>query len=178
MTMKITQANLCSELAELGKSQPLFVIMIGAPGSGKSTFLSSLKNHMPFVIASTDDQIEAHAAINGLTYSQAFEQISFKTLKQRMKLMLFEAVSQSKHVFIDQTNMSRKSRSEKLKLAVFRHVKIAVDFEVPSEVVLERLKARELATGKVIPKSVFYSMMKAYEAPTCDEGFNRVYTVC
>jgi adenylate kinase family enzyme len=175
--MKITHSNLRTELIELGKSQPLFVILVGAPGSGKSTLLGALKAHMPLVIGSTDDQIEEHAAEHGLTYSQAFERINFKTLKKRMELTMTEAVARSQHVFVDQTNMTRKSRSGKLKLAGDKHLKLAVDFDVPDKVLIERIKVRGIETGKVIPPGIFFSMMKTYEAPSRDEGFDRVYTV-
>lgn len=175
--MKVTHAQLRAELIELASTQPLFVVLIGPPASGKSTFLNALKAHMPLVIASTDDQIDAYAVEHKLTYSQAFDKINFKHLKKAMDQTMVDAVSSGKHVFVDQTNMSRKSRSGKLKLASEAYLKIAIDFDVPDKVLLERLDARAAATGKLIPRGIFFSMMKSYEAPTRDEGFNKLYTV-
>lgn len=166
-----------SILVQHSKVQPLFIMLIGAPGSGKSTFLNGLKKQIPIVVASTDDQIDEHAANNGLTYSQAFDQINFKTLKQRMEQAIVDARDAGKHIAVDQTNMHRKSRSGKLKMAGPGYLKIALDFDVPDKTLLERIDARAEATGKNIPRHVVFSMLKSYEAPSKTEGFDHVYKI-
>lgn len=171
-------AQAVNRILELNSS-PLFIILIGAPGSGKSTFIAGLKPHMSLTVGSTDDLIDEYAAKHKLTYTEAFGKLNFKGLKVRMEQEVKEAVSKGRHVVIDQTNMHRKSRSGKLAMAAANSafVKVAVDFDVQEKVLLERLDARAAATGKVIPRNVLYSMLKSYEAPTKVEGFDVVLKV-
>jgi hypothetical protein len=39
------------------------------------------------------------------------------------------------------------------------------------------LDARAKATGKSIPRSIVFSMLKGHQAPTRDEGFDYVFTL-
>lgn len=171
---KLNFTLLSKQLVELSLNGPLLIMLIGAPGTGKSTFIGKLLEQLKLVVASTDDQIDAYAASKGITYSQAFKQINFKTLKKQMEQDILSAVRIDKSVIIDQTNIHRKSRKDKLAMAP-RYQKVAVVFDVPEQQLLERLNAREAATGKAIPKFVLYSMLKAYEAPTRDEGFDECF---
>jgi predicted kinase len=69
----------------------------------------------------------------------------------------------------DQTNTSRKSRAKKL-LQLSEYNKIAVFFETPPDVVLDkRLASRP---GKEIPDYVMRTMKENLEYPTLEEGFD------
>lgn len=169
---KLNTTLLINQLNELALQGPLFIIMIGAPGSGKSTFIKALGQTLKFTVGSTDDQIDAYAEKHGITYSQAFTRINFKHLKKQMMEDINAAARVDRSVVIDQTNMGRKQRKDKLALAGPNHVKVAIVFEVPEKELFERLEKREAATGKGVPKVAVYSMLKNYEAPTRDEGFD------
>lgn len=173
---KLNQTLLIKQLISIAADlQPLYIILIGAPGSGKSTFIKALSEHLKLTIGSTDDQVDDYAFNHGITYSQAMQKINFKHLKRNMEAHVLDAVKRGLHVVIDQTNMNKKSRREKLEWASTRHVKVAVSFDVDVKVLLERIEKRSAATGKDIPKHVFFSMLKKYEAPTKDEGFDHVF---
>lgn len=175
--MKYNQTLLVNRLLEIASApQPLYMILIGAPGSGKSTFIKALSERLNLTVGSTDDQIDAYAAKNGMTYSQAFGKLNFKTLKREMEATLQEASKRGRHCVVDQTNMGRKQRKDKLAWASPQHAKVAIDFDVPDKVLIERCDARAAATGKVIPRAVLFSMLKNHEAPTRDEGFDYVFT--
>lgn len=174
--MKYNQALLVNRLLEIAAApQPLFMVLIGAPGSGKSTFIKALGERLTLTVGSTDDQIDAYAAKNGMTYSQAFGKLNFKTLKRQMEETMQDAAKRGRHCVIDQTNMGVKQRKDKLLWASPQHAKIAIDFDVPDKTLIERCDARAAATGKVIPRNVLFSMLKNHEAPTRAEGFDYVF---
>lgn len=175
---RLNQTLLLNRLVEIASTpQPLYMVLIGAPGSGKSTFIKALGERLDLVVGSTDNQIEKYAAANGMTYSQAFGKLNFKTLKRQMEEDLREGARRGKHCVVDQTNMGRKQRKDKLEWASPRHAKVAIDFDVPDKVLIERCDARANATGKLIPRHVLFSMLKNHEAPSKDEGFDYVFTL-
>ena len=96
-----------------------------------------------------------------------------------MEETVLNAVKDGRNVVIDQTNMTRKSRSGKLAWAKQGqdYVKIAVDFEVEDKVLLARLDERAKATGKSIPKGIVFKMLKEHQEPTREEGFDYVFTL-
>jgi predicted kinase len=169
---KLNFTLIAQQLTELAKYNPLMIVLIGAPGSGKSTFIKRLSESLKLVIGSTDNQIDAYAAERGLNYSEAFKEINFKMLKRQMEADILGAVSKGEHVIVDQTNMHRKSRKDKLAMATSSYVKVAIVFEVAEKALFERLAKREAEIGKHIPHVAVYSMLKNYEAPSRDEGFD------
>ena len=63
-------------------------VLIGLPGSGKSTFRDkhiAANPTIEFVTCSTDDLIEEFAAKEGITYDQAFKKINFKDLQAKFR---------------------------------------------------------------------------------------------
>ncbi len=163
--------------------KPKFYILIGLPGSGKSTWTKNFlaKTEDPFVIVSSDDIIEEEIAKHNaglaphevaLTYSTGFEKfVGYATgeMKRRAKA----AKAAGDNVIWDQTNMSAKSRKDKVGLfdGYERH---AVVFSLTDEELNRRLKLRESQTGKSIPGFVIKSMAKSYQAPTKAEGFDGI----
>lgn len=146
-------------------------ILIGLPASGKSTWRAKhILANPEAVTVSTDDMIEEYAAANGLTYSEAFKKVDFKSLNTRFKYAIKAAVEEGRDIIVDRTNMSVKSRAELLKLAEGYDAH-AVVFVVTDAVLEARLKARGIATGKWIPKATIENMAKSYVAPTKEEGF-------
>lgn len=149
-------------------------ILIGLPGSGKSTWTKNFlaKQEEPFVIVSSDDIIEEKCAEAGLNYSQGFEKfVGFATgeMKRRAKA----AAAAGHNVIWDQTNMTPKSRKDKI--GMFEgYQRNAVVFSITDDELFRRLKLRESQTGKSIPAFVVKNMAKSYQAPTKAEGFDSI----
>jgi predicted kinase len=160
------------------KNPPVLYMLVGLPGSGKSTY--SEKNLGPalqlardFFYYSTDYHIDRIAKDHGLTYDDVFED-NIKDATAVMNLFLAEAIKSKRDVIWDQTNLTVNSRRKKLARFPPEYRKVAIVFEVPEDVLNERLAGRP---GKTIPPHIISSMRNTYVAPTFDEGFNYIVII-
>lgn len=146
-------------------------ILIGLPGSGKSTWVKErLQNATrPTTVVSSDDILEAWGREYGLNYSEAFSQINHHWLKSQVNKTFDEAVARGDDIILDRTNMSAKARNAFLSRTKPNTKKTAVVFSVPHDVLMQRLKNRAEATGKTIPGKVITDMMAMYNPPTTKE---------
>lgn len=153
--------------------KPWCLMLIGLPGSGKSTFTQNLEMlGAQFKVLSTDAFVEAWAEERGLTYAEAHKQMPHKLPKQLMAEAANKAIAIESSVIIDQTNMGMKSRRGKLDKFIKAGYHIyALTFEVPREQLDERLLQRGKATNKWIPVHVVDDMLKSYQSPSKEEGF-------
>lgn len=151
---------------------PKLYMMIGVPGSGKSTWIQ--KNNSGAVIISTDDIIEQTAASSGKTYNEVFkDHIKFATQLANQRART--AFTADQDVIWDQTNLNPKSRRAKLDLAPAHYEKIAVFLPTPDkEELAKRLASRP---GKNIPQNIMMGMMASLVQPAADEGFDNVIVV-
>ena len=149
---------------------PIYIMLIGVPASGKSTWVR--KNASPnTVIASSDDYIDAQAAAAGKTYSEVFGQ-HVKAAAQHVDQTVAQAVKLGKDIIHDQTNLTVKSRKIKLAAIPDNYEKIAVVFATPSsDEWRKRLNSRP---GKTIPHNILLGMQSSMQLPTVDEGFDKI----
>jgi predicted kinase len=148
-------------------------VMVGVPGSGKSTWISNQDWAKDCVVVSSDHLIEAEAERQGKTYNDVFKEY----INEAISLMLdqvIEARDAGKDIIWDQTSVNAKSRKKKFSmLPDYDH--IAVVFDVPSlEELDKRLASRP---GKTIPKEIVSSMINTFEMPTQEEGFKEIWYV-
>lgn len=146
-------------------------MLVGVPGSGKSTWVKSQDWTQDCVVVSTDNFIEAEATAQGKTYNEVFESV-IKDATARMKQDVKAAVEAGKDIIWDQTNTTVKSRKSKLDM-VKGYKKIAIVFNVPEEAELDR--RLESRPGKSIPWHVMDSMIEGFAMPNEDEGFDEVW---
>ena len=157
------------------KTEPEIIVMVGLPGSGKSTWRDAMlaKSDREYVIISSDDEIEALAAEAGTTYSAGFKQFIGKATaisKQKFR----EAVNKGRNILWDQTNLNPKKRKSILSQVPEEYTKTAVVFNITAHELQQRLDKREKETGKFIPPNVMKDMARSYRPPTKEEGFDTV----
>jgi len=147
--------------------------LVGVPGSGKSTWIKTQTMIDNFVVASTDNFVEQHAAKEGKTYNEVFKDYMPIAVRLMANQVLI-AQANNKNIIWDQTSMSVASRKKKFN-TIPNYEHIAVVFPVPGE---EEL-ARRLASrpGKLIPDHVMKSMIDSFEMPTLEEGFTEVHVL-
>jgi len=144
------------------------IFLIGLPGSGKSTYISKIKQQHPeknYVVLSTDDIIEREAQKLGLNYTQVFDTLDRDETNAEFFSNIKKAVEDKKNIIIDRTNISKETREEILNLISLDYKKIAIIFKVPEKELQKRLKNREDKTGKHIPPEVIQKMSDEFEQP-------------
>jgi predicted kinase len=145
-------------------------MLIGVPASGKSFWIKQ-QDLSHAVVISSDDIIQARADTQGKTYDQVFKK-EVKSATTEMMANLRAAIEADKDVVWDQTNVTAAARAKKLALVPDTYEKVAVFFCTPdAQEHARRLASRE---GKNIPWNVIQGMKSQLEAPTPEEGFDKI----
>ena len=150
---------------------PKLYVLIGVPGSGKSTWASSQEWASDCAYISTDTHVEAYAKKQGKTYSEVFTEY-MPTAVDLMAQDVIAAREAGKDIIWDQTSTTIKSRTRKFNMLP-NYYSIAVVFKTPEHKELfRRLWSRP---GKEIPEHVIASMIASWEDPSEDEGFKEIW---
>lgn len=148
------------------------IILIGLPGSGKSTWRNDfIEENQDYKIFSTDDMLEDLAKSLNKTYNEVFDFTLMKSLEKTMFKQFEESISKKENIIVDRTNMNFKSRKRFLSLVPDDYIKIAHVFMIDDEELGKRLLQRP---GKNIPNDVICSMKSAFQMPTLEE-FDHVF---
>lgn len=157
-------------------SNPQLYVLVGVPGSGKSTWVKWAKTQPEFsnaVVVSTDHYVERYAKRSGKTYSEVFNEV-MPIAVELMTRAVIRARKAGKDIIWDQTSTSIGSRKKKLHMLP-NYYKIAVVFETPEP---QELQARlDSRPGKTIPREVLNNMIRQFEVPTFEEGFQKIWLV-
>jgi predicted kinase len=157
--------------------KPIAYMLVGLPGSGKSTWAEPYLQREGYELVSSDAYIERIAEEMGKPYGDIFKQYIDEATKW-MHLCFDTAAKNYRNLVWDQTNLSMKTRRPKLnKLLEAGYDVVAVTFEIPAYELEARRMKRAGETGKVIAPSVLESMGKTYQRPTRLEGFSKVIIV-
>jgi predicted kinase len=150
---------------------PKLYMLIGVPGSGKSTWIANQDWTKDIPVVSSDKFIDEHAVKEGKTYNEVFEDY-IKIATHLMENQLLICKANNTDIIWDQTNTSVKSRKAKLaKLEGYE--KIAVVFRTPEKEELDKRLAQRV--GKHIPANVIELMIANLQEPTEEEGFKEIW---
>lgn len=150
---------------------PTVYVLVGVPGSGKSTWIRNQDWARDCVVVSTDAFVEQEAERQGRTYSEVFDDY-MPTAVKLMADQVVQAREAGQDIVWDQTSTTVASRRKKFKMLPDYHA-VAVVFPTPEPAELERRLANR--PGKNIPWQVMQGMISGFKLPTAEEGFAEIW---
>jgi predicted kinase len=152
-------------------NKPKVILLIGHPLVGKSTWV---RNNYPNakVISRDDIVLEVYGSDD---FNMAFDYVDQKEVDKILTQRLIEAGLQSDDIIIDMTHMTRKRRMKNL-MKFPNHTKVGIVFPhlTDDDEIIRRNQIRLYTEKKSIPISVIKDMIKNYQEPTKDEGFDEI----
>jgi predicted kinase len=157
----------------MGGTRPLFILLVGLPGSGKTTLAKKLREKAHFHTASTDDYLQEIADADGVTYDDVWNKDTANTAEAHMWSKVKSAFATGVNVLWDQTNLSVRKRRKVLAAVPSNYMRVCAVLRCDDHERQRRLMNRE---GKTIPQSVDDAMITSFLAntPTTEEGFHAI----
>jgi predicted kinase len=150
-------------------------VLVGVPGSGKSTWHSEQDWLQDAAYISTDRYVEEFAKSMGKTYSEVFKEV----MPECVNLMVGDVVvarEAERDIVWDQTSTTVASRKRKFNMLPDYYA-IAVVFVTPEPADLVMRLDSRYDSGKIIPDQVVQDMINNFEYPTLEEGFKEIWYV-
>ena len=147
--------------------RPTLILLVGPPGSGKTTYANKYIAEHSGPIHLSSDKIRAELWGNEATQGDNNEVFSL------MQSRAIDALNNGQSVVYDATNVTRKDRSYIIAICP-KFVKIEAHVVwAPIEACIERDAARERTVGK----EVIDRMLKRFQAVYYDEGIDEIKVI-
>jgi predicted kinase len=150
-------------------------MLIGVPGSGKSTWYSEQDWLQDTAYISTDKHVDTHAKLVDKTYNEVFKEFMSSAV-QMMTAEVELAREAGRDIVWDQTSTTIASRARKFNMLPDYYA-IAVVFTTPESAELVMRLDSRYDSGKIIPDEVVQGMINNWEEPTLEEGFQEIWHV-
>jgi predicted kinase len=162
----INYANLNAKAGE----RPRFIILIGLPGSGKTTWRKAkVSQGYKGVVINPDD---VRKIVFGVYFDPKKEHDVWEYICGKLRRALLKGES----ICFDATNVKKKRRKALIKLGHEYSAYIeAIYFKVPSEVVLKRNVKRP--ADERVPLGIMMRMIRNIQPPELSEGFDSVKVI-
>lgn len=134
--------------------QKTLIIMVGFPGSGKSTFI---KKYLPHMTRINNDTMK----------------------KKQIDTLLKESLENGKSIVIDNTNPSAIARSTFIKVTQpYNYTIVAIHIQTDKDLSMHNNMYRSLTEGVTkVPSIVYNIYKKKFVLPAEEEGFNNIMKI-
>lgn len=152
--------------------RPMFIMMVGLSGSGKSTYAKVFANNYKLHNSMTSDII-IHSSddLRAVKYGDASIQGDNTKLFNELHKLIIADLDAGKSVIYDATNLSMKRRKNFLKsIEHFKCQKIAVVVMTPYDECLRRCSLRK----RQVSDKVVFRQLKNFQFPILAEGWDDI----
>lgn len=148
-------------------NNPKLIMLIGIPGSGKTTYAKKYIENTPNTIHLSSDKIREE--LWGDESIQGDNNKVFNLMQRRAT----DALKQGMDVVYDATNITRRDRQQMIRLCPsFAKIEARVVW-APINMCIKRDSERKRTVGK----DVIDKMLKRFQPPYFDEGFNEIMII-
>ena len=154
-------------------TRPMFIMLCGAPGSGKTTY-SRKSMFDSYVKLNNDDYLIRMMDKEGITYAESF---SAHILQAEFELVenLKAAVRSESNIILDQLNLTAAVRRKKLlRVPPEIYNRVGVGFGIDSSVLIERNNERS-KKNMGINENILNMYIERFTPPVIREGFDEIW---
>jgi len=152
------------------EERPRFIILVGLPGSGKTTWRKrKVAQGYKGVVINPDD---IRKTVFGVYFDPKKEHDVWEHIYRELR----RALLQGENICFDATNVRKRRRQTLIRIGHEYNAYVeAIYFKVPSEVALKR-NVKRLADTRV-PLGIMVRMIKNFQPPELSEGFDSVKVI-
>ena len=148
-------------------NKPLYIMLVGCPGSGKTTFRKNfIKENPNFTIISSDDYIERKCKELNISYSFLWNKMEYNDwteLHQELKRRTLEALYERNNIIVDLTNITKHRRWKNAQYIPDFYHKVAIVFNISLDKMIKRDKTRDIS--REIPENSLIDIFNSFEYP-------------
>lgn len=150
-------------------------MMIGLPGSGKSTYCKNSLHDLPVV--SNDHAYDNYMREHDCTYTTAYQTLERRDVLGQFEGAFTKMLMSGNDFIIDNTNLTARGRKKVLDVIYMAGYEPKAIYFLPMDDATHDAVIAIRSGVKDIPESVYVGMTHALQPPVLTEGFSEITTI-